>query len=216
MPAGPSLCRVAPPDLGDAGQPERLHIAADGGARGGIVLDEQAIARAARQRFEPERAGAGEQVEHARAFEVDGRRPVLQHVEQRLAHPVRGGPCGRALSAPRWPAPLNLPGDDAHFRRVACRRAVRGAGRVPRPVSCRAGRPAPCASPPRPRRRRARRGQTARTTRGSAGSRSAPDARRCASPRGSCLRARRSSATHCCLARARCAPRPARSGRRRW
>ena len=71
MPAGAKLGRVAPPDLGDAGEPQRLDIAADGRARLGALLDEQAEARAARQRLEPERAGAGEQVEHAGALEVE-------------------------------------------------------------------------------------------------------------------------------------------------
>src|SRR4029078_837160 len=42
------LGRVAPPDLGDAGQAECLDIAANGGARSGAFLDDKTIAGAAR------------------------------------------------------------------------------------------------------------------------------------------------------------------------
>ena len=50
------LGRVAPPDLGRAGETQRLDIAADGGARRGALLDEECEAGAARQGLEPERA----------------------------------------------------------------------------------------------------------------------------------------------------------------
>jgi len=46
------LGRIAPPDLGDAGQAQHLDIAADGRARLGAFLDEDTEARAARQRLE--------------------------------------------------------------------------------------------------------------------------------------------------------------------
>src|SRR6185437_6313787 len=39
-----------------AGLAERLHVAANGGARRGVFLDEETIASAARQRLKPERA----------------------------------------------------------------------------------------------------------------------------------------------------------------
>src|SRR3990170_6977984 len=72
---------IAPPDLGDAGQAQRLHIAADGCARLGALLDEDTEAGAARQRLEAERAGAGEEIEHAGAFELEMGGAVLQHIE---------------------------------------------------------------------------------------------------------------------------------------
>ena len=52
--------------------------------RAPILLDESHVRRAARQRFEPERAAAREQVEHARS--IDAR---LQPVEQGFPHPIR-------------------------------------------------------------------------------------------------------------------------------
>ena len=50
---------------------QRLDIAADGRARLGALLDEQAEAGAARAGFKPERARAGEEIEHARAVEIE-------------------------------------------------------------------------------------------------------------------------------------------------
>src|ERR1700675_2355638 len=41
------LRRIAPPDLGDAGEPQGLDIAAHGTPRRGVVLDEHGIARPA-------------------------------------------------------------------------------------------------------------------------------------------------------------------------
>ena len=78
-----------------------------------IVLDERHVRCAARQRLEPERPAAGEQVERTRS-----RRARPQPVEERLAHAVGGrtdgGGCREAhLSAtPRSP-------DDAHNARPA-------------------------------------------------------------------------------------------------
>jgi hypothetical protein len=52
--------------------------------RGGRGVDEGRLGRAARERLEAERTGAGEQVEHVRAVER------AEDREQRLAHPVGG------------------------------------------------------------------------------------------------------------------------------
>ena len=85
------LRRVAAEDAGDAGQPERLDIGADQRACLGAVVDEQREGRAARDRLQPERAGAGKQVEHARARD----RIAIgmdQDIEQRLAQAVGGRP----------------------------------------------------------------------------------------------------------------------------
>ena len=75
--------RVAPPDA------EGLHVLADEAARLGAFVDEEREGRAARERLEAHRAGAGEQVEHARARD----RIVVavrENVEDRLAQAVRG------------------------------------------------------------------------------------------------------------------------------
>src|SRR5712691_8668369 len=61
------LARIAPENAGDAAQAQRHDILAQQGARLGSVVDEQRKCRAARERLEPERAGAGEEIEHARA-----------------------------------------------------------------------------------------------------------------------------------------------------
>ena len=59
--------RVAAEDAGDAAQAQRRDVLAHQRARLGAVVDEQRECGAARERLDPERAGAGEQVEHARA-----------------------------------------------------------------------------------------------------------------------------------------------------
>ena len=129
------LGRVAAEDAGDAAEPERLDILAHQRARLGAVVDEQREGRAARERLEPERAGAGEQVEHARA----GDRIAIgvdQDVEQRLAQPVGGRPDGlrfrRGERAPAQPS-----ADDAH------QRFLPRCGRRPRRFSRRASAGSP-------------------------------------------------------------------------
>ncbi len=83
--------RIAAIDLGRAAGAQRIDVAAQQRARLRAVIDEQHEGRAARQRLKPERAGAGEQVEHAGALDriAVG---VRQDVEQRLAQPVGGRP----------------------------------------------------------------------------------------------------------------------------
>ncbi len=144
------LGRVPAPDLGDTGQLQRLDIAADGAPRLRRILDEQAEARAPRQGFKPERAGAREQVEHPGALEIEARRAMLQHVEQRLAHAVGCRPCGKPFRRLDACAP-EFAGYDAHGRAKLIERARRVAFR-PR---CRA-----------PARRRASRPSWSRSTRG--------------------------------------------------
>ena len=74
-----------------------------------VGLDEDAAARAAGERLEPERAGAGEKVERGRVVD----RP--EQVEGRLADAVAGRSGGDAL---RRVDPVALPraGDDPHAR----------------------------------------------------------------------------------------------------
>src|SRR5690606_14248212 len=80
---------IAPEDARAALQPELLDIVPDQGAGPGGDLDEQAEAGAARKRLQAEGAGAGKQVEDPCLVEQPGK-AVLQDVEQRLAHAVRG------------------------------------------------------------------------------------------------------------------------------
>jgi hypothetical protein len=66
----------------------------------------------ARERLDPQRARAGEQVEHACV-----RDPRGEDGEQRLAHAVRGRPrvaAGRRLQRP----PSPLPGNDTHHEKI--------------------------------------------------------------------------------------------------
>jgi hypothetical protein len=78
------LRRIAPEDFRDAAQPERLDVGADERARLRSLVDQQRKGRPPRDRLQPERARAGEQVEHARARDriAIG---VDQDVEQGLA-----------------------------------------------------------------------------------------------------------------------------------
>jgi hypothetical protein len=62
--------RVATVHAGDAEHAERFDVGADGAAGGLVGLDEQRKDRAPRQRFEPQRAGAGEEIKHARAHDA--------------------------------------------------------------------------------------------------------------------------------------------------
>ena len=64
---GPELGRVATEDARGAAKAECGNILAQQRARFGTVVDEQHKIGAARGRFDAERAGAGEKIEHARA-----------------------------------------------------------------------------------------------------------------------------------------------------
>src|SRR5262249_50657728 len=95
-----------------AAEPERLDVGAEKRARLRRVVDKQSETRAARDSLEPERAGAGEEIEHARARDriAIGMR---QDVEQRLAQAVGGRPDRRRLRCgERTPAQASA--DDAH------------------------------------------------------------------------------------------------------
>ena len=99
-------------DFGDAAEAQRLDIVAQQRSRFGAVIDEQRERRPPRDRLDSERAGAGEQVEHAGIPDriVIG---VNQNIEQRLAQAVRG----RTDLARRGRgeiAALQSPADDAH------------------------------------------------------------------------------------------------------
>src|SRR5262245_29193047 len=103
---------IAAENAGDAAQAQRRHVLAQQGARLGAVVDEQRKGGAARERLEPERAGAGEEIEHARA----GDRIAVgvdEDVEQRLAQPVGGRP-DRLRLRRRKRAAAQASADDAH------------------------------------------------------------------------------------------------------
>ncbi len=81
-------------------------LARNAAERGVVLLDERCVRRAARQRFQAERTGAGEDVQHMGAFDnvAPAPRRVQQHIEQRLAHAVggrtrRGCPAARSACA---------------------------------------------------------------------------------------------------------------------
>ncbi len=73
-------------------------VGAQRGEGGAVALDEGRGGGAAGQRLQPERAGAGESVEHGGALDQRTSAPwrVQQHVEQRLAQPVGGRTGGGA------------------------------------------------------------------------------------------------------------------------
>src|SRR5262249_41492720 len=75
-------------------------------------FDERAPGGAARQRLDPEGAGAGEQIDDDRAVELD---LVRQRVEHGLADLVGGGPRGQPLGR-QEPPPAQLAGDHPHRR----------------------------------------------------------------------------------------------------
>ena len=59
------------------GQADRVDVAAQDVDGRAVGLDEDRVRRATRQRLEPDRAGAGEQVEHPRPGQVDERASEL-------------------------------------------------------------------------------------------------------------------------------------------
>ena len=83
---------VAAIDFCHAAEPERLDIVAQQRARLRAIVDEQRERCAARDRLDAERAGAGEQVEHARAFDriVIGVDEDIEHAT-RASGPRSGG-----------------------------------------------------------------------------------------------------------------------------
>src|SRR5690606_14310602 len=112
--------RVAAENLRAPLQAERLDIVADQATALRGFLHEQAMHGTARDRLYAERAGAGEEVEHARAL----RQAVIgmgEHIEHRLAGAVRGRP-DPAVARCRQGATAELSPDNAHqsaFSRAA-------------------------------------------------------------------------------------------------
>ena len=82
--------RIAAIDFCDAAEAERFDVVAEQRARLRAVVHEQREPRAARRCLDAERAGAGEEIEHARTLNwvVIG---MNEDVEHGLAQAVRGG-----------------------------------------------------------------------------------------------------------------------------
>ena len=79
------------------------------GAKAGLgVLDEISVDRAARHRFDAERAGTGEQVQHAGVGERGS-----DDAHPRFAHPIGRGPHGASVRR-HQPSPLPSSCHDAH------------------------------------------------------------------------------------------------------
>ena len=89
----PEPGRVAAEDARPAGEAECLDIAADQAAGRGVLLDEEHMAGAPRQRLDPDGPTAGEQVGHQRTLEYPG---ADERVEDGLADPVVG-PVGEEI-----------------------------------------------------------------------------------------------------------------------
>ena len=115
--------------MDDAGprQPQPVEVALDRADRVGIALDEDGARGAPRERLDPERAGAGEEIEHARVLE----RP--HEVEDVLAHAVGRRPRVEAARRAQL-VTLAAAGDDPHERsleRAVARRHGRNLVRLP-------------------------------------------------------------------------------------
>jgi hypothetical protein len=77
-------------------RPERVEVGLQRGRRPAVLLDEHRPLGAARQRLDPERAGARVQVEHRAPASAPA---ASSDREQRLAHPVGGRAHVAALGA---------------------------------------------------------------------------------------------------------------------
>ena len=98
--------RIAPEDAGDAAKAERLDIVAQQRARLHALVDKQHDAAPRDMASMPERAGAGEQVEHPRACDRIAI-AMRQDIEQRLAQAVGGRADGVRLRRRRAGASAN-------------------------------------------------------------------------------------------------------------
>ncbi len=94
---------------------ERGDVLLQGRARLAVLLDESGMARAARQRFEAESAGAGKGVEHHRveACILLAETPMREDVEHRFARAIAGRPHGAAFRREQHAVAM-LTGDDPH------------------------------------------------------------------------------------------------------
>ena len=87
-------------------------IAAEQGEHRRVALDEGRAGRAARERLQPDRARAGEDIEEGRAFKRRVDPGMDEAVERRLAHPF-GGRAHGTVRRHSKPPPAPAPPDDA-------------------------------------------------------------------------------------------------------
>jgi hypothetical protein len=92
------------------GQSDGADVAGDHLGGTPVAVDEQDRGRPARQRLQPQRPGAGEQVQHPQPVEIQ---TGGQDVEQRFPHPVGGRPGTRRHGQP---AATGHTGDDPGHR----------------------------------------------------------------------------------------------------
>ena len=112
------------------------------GERLAPVLDEARPRRAPRQCLEPERAGAGKEIEHLRFTDRIAIAP-RQHVKDCLAHPIGGGAQMRrriALAKNGERPPAMRPADDPHdrsnaFRSTRASTTIAGSALIPASIS---------------------------------------------------------------------------------
>src|SRR5262249_43386316 len=124
--------RITAPDLRLSDHAESVGIAPDRAAGLLVVIDEQHVTGTARQRLEPERAAAGEEIEDADARQRQSLYAMFELVEDRLANPV-GGRAGVA-AARRCEGPAaEAAADDPHAPQPlrgslppSCSRSTRG------------------------------------------------------------------------------------------
>nr|CAI0336319.1 hypothetical protein SHINE37_40173 [Rhizobiaceae bacterium] len=124
--------RIAPEDLRAADHAERLDVGMQEPPALDALFDEEHRARAARQRLQADGAGAGEEIEHARAVERFGI-GVREDVEQAFARAVGRRADVVRLRRRQRPA-AEFTADDAHGRLLplaaraaaACRTATTG------------------------------------------------------------------------------------------
>ena len=128
----------------DAGAAEELALAegldviADRAAGRGVRLDKKAEGRSARERLQPQGAGAGEEVDHPPIPQTLGPGGVFQNIEHRLPGAIGRGPGRLSLGRDKGAALVGA-GDYAHPRALLLNCASEG--RRPRRGSRRRGLP---------------------------------------------------------------------------
>jgi len=100
--------RFRPDSILPRARAQRIGVLPDDGRRRAMLLDEQHLGGAARQRLQAERAGARAEVGDRRAHD-----PIGQPGEERLADAVRGRPSAGATGRAETPS-TPLPANDPH------------------------------------------------------------------------------------------------------
>src|SRR4249920_1051208 len=109
---------IAPENSRDASKAKRLNVVAKQRARLHALVHKQSVSRATGYGFDAERAGAGKEVEHARASYRVGI-GMGEDIEQRLTQPVGGGPHRVRFRARKRPR-AELAANHSHYRGLGC------------------------------------------------------------------------------------------------